>query len=245
MIVVSPYRPFVPESVAHLRLGPFDWIEALQCSQASAREGGGATATFAITDVDTDLPVPTLHYVTRHRRLMLWILEVALRYLESDDFREDTLLLSPDVLMFKPIQPWFRADLGVVVRLRPKYVDRPVLNSVQLWQVAAKTRLVAFYQRALAHAEALPEDRLRWGGDTDPFIAFLSPLTSGVVRRAGVSVHCMEELGIMGWPTRGDVVRLDHGLPPSRPTLPFIDFKYLRKHDLARYYRATRGGAAA
>jgi hypothetical protein len=70
--VVSPYRPFVPESQAHQLLGEFDWVAALRMLRVSVTKAMGCD-TVAITDVDTDLPGPTFHYETKERRLMLWI----------------------------------------------------------------------------------------------------------------------------------------------------------------------------
>jgi hypothetical protein len=61
MKIVSPFRPFPPESSAHRKLGPFDWVGALQMLGTSARASCDC-ATFALTDVDTDLPVPAYQY---------------------------------------------------------------------------------------------------------------------------------------------------------------------------------------
>jgi hypothetical protein len=80
--VVTPFRPFEPESREHLELGPFDWIGAIGMLRASV-ERSCHCETVAVTDVDTTLPGPTFQYATTHRRLMLWILDVSLRYLES------------------------------------------------------------------------------------------------------------------------------------------------------------------
>ena len=58
MRVVSPYRPFVPESGSHQALGPFDWVGALGMLRTSVRVACGCE-TYALTDVDTTLPGPT------------------------------------------------------------------------------------------------------------------------------------------------------------------------------------------
>ena len=57
--VVSPFRQFVPESEPHRELGPFDWVDALRMLGASVSRSNGVE-TLALTDVDTDLPVPSL-----------------------------------------------------------------------------------------------------------------------------------------------------------------------------------------
>lgn len=244
MKIVSPFRPFAPESQAHLRLGPFDWIGALRMLAASARESCHCE-TFAITDVDSPLPVPHHAYVTHERRLMLWILEVSLRYLESDDFDQDTVMVSPDILVFGDLRPYFGADLGVIVRMDEKYVhaDRPLLNSVQWWAHAAKPRLVAFYRRALDLAHTLTEDVITWGADTVPLVALLSPLERGQSRRAGLTVLAVDQTEVM---TAFSATLLRKTLAGRvvRPDVPLLDFKYGRKVYLQQYFDATYGVTA-
>ncbi len=217
MKVVSPYRPFVPESPAHLRLGPFDWIHALDMLSASVRRSC-ACETFAITDVDTDLAVPSYQYVTTERRLMLWILDVSLQYLQSDDFDQDTVLVSPDTLVLGPLQRWFvgSADLGVLARHKLKFVNKPILNGAQWWAVKGKAHLIAFYEQALALARTLPENLLRWGADTEPFVQLLSPLQHGSAYRAGLVVQFIDATTV-------------------RPHV-ILDFKGQRKHEMASYF---------
>jgi hypothetical protein len=222
MKVVSPFRPFVPESSAHLALGPFDWVGALQMLRSSVRHHC-ACETFAITDVDTALPGPTYRYETQERRLMLWLLEVALCYLRSDDFDDDTMLISPDTLVTADLSRWFRADLGVMVRTAAKYADKPLLNGVQCWRVAAKNRLVAFYAQALEGARQSVPDLIRWGADTSALVDLLTPLQAGHFARAGLSVF-----GFEAW----QVFR------PAAPGVitPIVDFKGRRKHAMAMTY---------
>jgi len=246
MKIVSPYRPFPPESSAHRKLGPFDWIGALQMLATSARASSQCD-TYALTDVDTTLPVPAYQYRTTHRRLMLWILEVCLRYLESDDFDEDTVMVCPDILVLGDLRPFFQADLGVIVRLDAKYVEaeRPLLNSVQWWRVEAKDRLVAFYQRALAIAEGLVPALIEWGADTVPLVELLSPLEHGVSQRAGLSVFAVDQREAMAAFSSSLLRRL--GGPRSVVVpMPLLDFKYGRKLYMRAYFEAAfRQGVAS
>lgn len=216
MKVVSPYRPFAPESPAHLRLGPFDWIGALEMLRVSVRRTC-ACETFAITDVDTALSVPNYQYVTTERRLMLWILDVSLRYLQSDDFDQDTVLVSPDTLIRGDLGRWFTgSDLGVLTRQTPKFVHKPILNGVQWWAHHGKARLIAFYTDALDLAKTLPEALLRWGADTEPFVRLLEPIQFGAVYRKDLRVQFI------------DSSRL-------RPQV-IVDFKGQRKREMAAYF---------
>jgi len=246
--VVSPFRPFAPESVEHLQLGPFDWPGALRMSMLSTEAVYGPGHWFALTDVDTDLSVPSFKFQTTHRRLMLWIVEVCLRYLESDEFDQDTLMLSPDSLLFGKVGKLFQGDLGVVVRLQQKFVDsgRVILNSTQLWRHAGKERLIPFYRRALAIAEQLPDNRIRWGGDTDPLIELLSPIISeGLRLRAGLCVNFIGEQGLMESVTEEDILAVASGRFKRTSALPICHFRYTRKHAMAAYFEATVGKSVA
>jgi hypothetical protein len=236
--IVSPYRPFPPESPAHRKLGAFDWVDALSMLRASARQSCRCQ-TFAITDVDTDLPGHSHRYVTTERRLMLWILEVSSAYLESEDFNQDTVMVSPDMLVVRDLREWFKADLGVIVRLAGKYQHRPLLNGVQWWRHAAKDRLIAFYRRVRAVAATLPKKTIRWGADTEALVQVLAPLRAGLMDRDGLSVY--------GVPTDGVLWSMnpDHMLPDRRafvPSVSVVDFKFHRRKQLMRaYYDATIG----
>jgi hypothetical protein len=240
--VVSPYRPFAWESPSHRKLGAFDWVGALEMMRESVRISCGCK-TFAITDVDTDLPGPTHQYVTTHRRLMIWILEVCLRYLESDDFDRDTVMVSPDMLVFRDLRPWFLADLGVLFRSGEKYAHRPMLNGVQFWKHKAKDRLVAFYRKALAIAPTLPEDAQRWGADTEPIIQLLAPMELGLLSRHGLTVQCLEATHVMRSLNIGE---MQEGHRPIWPVHTVVDFKFWRRKQYMRaYYEATLGSAVA
>lgn len=231
MRVVAPFRPFAPESQAHQLLGPFDWVEALRMLRASVARSC-ACETWAITDVDTELPVPSLRYVTTHRRLMLWILEVSLRYLESSDFDQPTVMASPDVLVFSDLAPFVVEDLGVLVR-RPKFqsAGKPLMNALQFWHPRAQDALVAFYRKALAIAEALPETAITWGADTIPLVQLLHPLSAGaVVTREGLRVACFSEERVML-----------SAFEDKPPTTPATDFKYTRKLFMKTYFERHFG----
>lgn len=238
MKLVSPFRPFVPESPAHRKLGPFDWVGALEMLFSSAQLTNGCQ-TYAITDVDTDLPVSAYHYETTERRLMLWILDVSRCYLESKDFDQDTVMVSPDMLVFQDLRPWFTADLGVLVRSALKYPGKPLLNGVQFWRHAGQDRLVAFYRKALAIAQTLPENSLRWGADTVPLVRLLSPIELGISQRAGLTVSCIDREEVLDSINVGD---LEPGHAPPRPVFAVSDFKGPQRKKLMRaYYDATIG----
>jgi hypothetical protein len=223
MKVVSPFRPFPPESQAHQKLGPFDWVRALKMLRKSVRVSCRCE-TWALTDVDTDLPVPAHAFVTTRRRLMLWLLEVCGCYLASPAFDQDTVMISPDMLVVSDISGWFTgADLGLMARLGPKHARRPILNGIQFWSLAGRDRLIAFYRQALACAEALPDSLIAWGADTEPLIRLLSPLSPGISERNGmrVAMHDAKALTPVVW-----------------------DFKYLRKQRMADVFRHRFGSLA-
>jgi len=228
----------------HRRLGPFDWDRALKCLRVSVRAACGCE-TYTLTGSDCIVPQPALKYVTRQPSLMLWILEVCLRYLESPAFDDDTVMISPDVLVFQDLRPWGTADLGLIVRPERKYAERPILNGVQWWSVAAKDRLVAFYRDALRIGETLPAASHVWGGDTEPIVELVSPIVVGMVRRAGMRVRLIQQSEVIHELSTRDQRALDCGEPPQPPTRAIVDFKYLRKRYLQGYFDATIGSAVA
>jgi hypothetical protein len=229
MQVVSPFRPFPPESDEHKILGPFDWVGALEMLRASVRHNCDCE-TYAITDVDTDLGVPAFQFQTVERRLMLWIVEVSLAFLDSDRFDRDTVMVSPDVLVLGDLSPWFTADLGVLVRLEPKHLDsgRTILNQTQWWRHGAKSRLVAFYRQALDIARTLPEPIRTWGADTEPLRQLLEPLNAGKAMRAGLKARMIPAGEVMDSLSSVNVRRLEEGLP-LLVDRPLLDFRYTRK----------------
>lgn len=236
--MVSPYRPFAPESVEHQRLGAFDWVDALRMLATSVHQSCGCP-TYALTDVDTELGVPAYQFQTKERRLMVWMLEVALCYLESDRFDEDTVMVCPDTLVFDDLSSYFTADLGIVVRPSAKYAARPIINSVQWWAVSARRRLVLFYRQALAIAKSLPEKLLIWGADSEPIRQLLHPITIGPALRAGVDVNMIYMPHIMSSLPQTVMDDLDAHRPVGRPAVPIADFRYTRKHYMRRYFEAV------
>jgi hypothetical protein len=236
MQVVSPYRPFAPESDHHRSLGPFDWVGALEMLRVSVKQHCGCE-TYAITDVDTDLDVPAFQFQTVERRLMVWILEVSRAFLDSERFDRDTVMVSPDVLVLDDLSPLFGADLGVLIRPEPKHVEsgRTILNQVQWWSHDAKTRLVAFYRQALDIARSLPEPMATWGGDTEPLRQLLEPLAVGVSRRSKLRVQMHHASLVMESLTRLQMTQLDQG-QPMMVSRPLLDFRYTRKLHMRAAY---------
>ncbi len=233
--VVSPYRPFAPESHAHALLGPFDWVGALEMLTESVTRSNRCE-TVPITDVDTDLPMRAFQYRTTARRLMIWILEVSLCYLRSGDFDRDTVMLSPDLLVFKDLRPWMGEYLGIL--MRTGFPDHPILNGVQFWPHAKKAEIVAFYADALAIAQTLPENFIRWGGDTEPLRRLLAPLAPGpVVRNGRVIAHLLEAKRIMQPFTTSMANALTHGYEVPAPVMAVLDFKYTRKRYMRPYFQ--------
>ena len=236
--VVTPYRPFKPESDHHLTLGPFDWVGAIQMLRDSVRRSNGVE-TLTLTDVGTSLPVPALKFATKQKRLMLWILDVCLCYLASDAFDRDTVMVSPDCLVLGPLAPWFEADLGVVVRTEEKHrgSGRMVLNQVQFWSHAAKPMLVAFYQQALKIAKKLPDDVITWGADTVPIHQMLEPIEYGIGDRMGMRVYQIAWHQILEALTHEHIVQLEAG-EAIRVSRPILDFRATRKRHMKMAYDA-------
>lgn len=241
MRVVSPYRPFPPESKCHRLMHTFDWVAALQMLRVSVTHTN-ACETVAITDVDTDLPTPSLQYQTTERRLMLWILDVALCYLRSDDFDRDTILLSPDLLVFGDLRRWMTEHFTIL--MRTGYPKHPILNAVQFWPVRKKAAIAGFYEQALAIGRTLPDNYIRWGGDTEPLRQLLEPLSPGVVTRQGQQLRLLEADDIM----HGFLGAMGRGLGTGKvvpPARAILDFRYTRKRQMKVYFDATFGRMVA
>lgn len=241
MRVVTPFRPFPAESIEHRALGPFDWIGAIEMLRVSVRRACGCD-TVAITDVDTDLPGPTFKYRTLDRRLMIWILEVSRCYLASDDFDRDTVMCSPDMLVFEDLRRWFIGgvcDIGIV--FRPGHPDRPILNALQWWPVASRMALVKFYTDAIELAKTLPDDLIVWGADSEPFRQLLQPMRPGIGKRlSGIVVNLIDSRSVMKSLTRDMIDALENGLPVDS-TRAVMDFRYLRKRHMRAFFDATIG----
>lgn len=247
--IVAPFRPLPLEAGVHLYLKHFDWIAAVRQLVESA-EKACRCPVHVVTDVDTDLPVPSLQYATRHRRLMLWVLEACLRYLESDDFDRDTVMLDIDQLIYHDLAPFFPPagiDVGILVRPQSKHrVDRgqPFLNGVQFWSYAGKARLVAFYQRALQIAEQMPEHQIVWGADTDAVRELLEPLTIGLHERAGLRVAMLDSDRVLESFTRMYYKQFQRDGVFPVPMVPVLDFRGRRKEYMPLVYRVTYGAGA-
>ncbi len=243
MRVVSPFRPFVPESAGHVALGAFDWRAALGLLASSVQRACGCP-TVALTDPDTDVPVPAYRFPTAEPRLMLWILEVSLAYLRSPMFDTDTVFVSPDVLVVGDLRPYFAGDLTLLVRTREKYRDRPIMNGMQWWPVAGRDRLIEFYAAAMAVARTLPADVVTWGADSEALRVLVDPIRVGVHRRSRCAVSMLESDAVLVPLHSRDMAAIDAGEPMARPSGPAIDFKYAtRKPYMARvWHRVTACG---
>lgn len=240
MKAVTPFKPFEAESSAHQRLGPFDWIDAISMLRVSVAKSCKCE-TFVLTDQSSAVPGEAHRYPTRHNRLMPWLLEINLRYLESDDFTDDTVLLSPDMLVYRNLRGWFKADLGIIARLSKKFrANRNLLFGVQFWRPSGRKALIRLYRDALAEAESYSEDLLKWGADIEPFYSRLHPEKYGTHQRGDLSVHFIGETSLMLSINDVDRTALDQA-KPVHPGAPIIDFRYLRKHWMRPYFDATLG----
>lgn len=250
--IVAPWKPFPPEGDVHRLMAEegFDWHQAIAMMAETAKESCRCPVHL-LMDEETPIPVrgiKALRYRTEAQRLMIWTVEVCLRFLESPDFDRNTVMLDIDQLVFGNLRKWFKkrppdVDLGVLVRPHGKHLDpefgEPLLNGVQFWHVAGRARLVALYERVLDVAKSLPEIQIEWGGDTDALRAVIEPIEIGIVERAGARVQM--------WPA-GDVLEawssmhsemLEDGLVPS-VRHAVLDFRSLRKRYMAAMYQATR-----
>lgn len=233
--IVSPYRPFPP--VNHSQIG-FDWIAALAMLRTTARRATQGEVV-ALTDMATDLPMPAFHYPTQqHRRLMLWILEVCLAYVESDDFDQDTVMLSPDTLVVGNLRPYFAGDCTILIRPGRQYAERPILNAAQWWPIHAKAKLAAFYRQALAIAEGLPRQLIRWGADCEALRHLLEPIRPGLHVRAGLRVSMRDRMTVLQSVGKGVLDEIARHQPLRPHPVPLVDFKYESKQHLPRYFAA-------
>lgn len=240
MRIVAPFRPFPPEAGHHIELADFDWMDAIRMMSESARLACGCDVRI-LTDFDTELPFPTFKYASTHRRLMLWYLEIAALYLESDDFDCDTVMLDSDQLVYGNLAGWFSSnvDLGICIRKPPKDAPGlPILNGVQFWSVRAKPRLAAFYRRALEIATTLPEKDLIWGADTEALRILLEPLAPGLWQREGLAVRLIDSNEIIQALSSGQIRALDAG-KLTRPARPVLCFRNLRKPFMRPVFEAT------
>lgn len=242
---VAPFRPFPLEAPHHLDQPAFDWMRAIREMTASVHATHPGADVQVLTDVDTALPMPSLKYVTQTRRLMLWYLEVCACYLESADFDRDTIMLDSDQLIYGDLSPWLSSptELGIMVRRPPKDGPGfPILNGVQFWPLRGKGKLGAFYRQALAIAEALPETDILWGADTVALERLLSPLTPGLVHRAGLRVRLIWSKDVIAALSGGQIRQLEAG-KPIHPACAVLDFRNTRKPFMPVAFAATYGAA--
>ena len=241
MKIVSPYRQIVPYKRHHVELPAGWWLEALRMLRWSGLNRTQAN-TYVITDLETELPFKyVLRYDTQETYLMLWIIEVSLMYLESSDFDQDTVLISPDSLVRKDIN-WFDGTFDIAVTSRPlkeKYQHHPLLNGLQWWPLASKDKLIELYREALHIARSLPDNEKRWGGDTTPFLKLLGPIVPGLHDRGGYRVK------IFTFPTLMEITplvmrKLSEGKRPDAD-VAVADFKLRSKSNMKTYFERTFG----
>ena len=236
MKLVAPYRPMVPYTSQHIELAAkgFDWIKALKMLGQSARLRAKAEV-FAITD--TELPVPHYRYLSREPLLMLWVLEVSLAYLESADFDQDTVFISPDSLVVGRLDVFGDFDIALTARPDKFARTKPLMNGLQFWPLAAKDKLVQLYQRVLELAHGLPLEVQRWGADTEPLIRLLGPIRAGLFTRSGLRVRIFPYpmLRTVGG---AEVRKLRAGKSVVRGS-SVVSFKAMRKRSMAEFYERT------
>lgn len=240
--LVAPFLPLPAENDHHKALADFDWFGAIRMLSHSAEVACGVPVQV-ITDVDASLPVPCLRYPTSHRRLMLWVLEVCVRYLESDDFDRDTVVLDCDQLIYQDLAPFFRPniDLGVLVRPTHKHKDtwKKVLNGVQFWSVRGKQRLGVFYREALARAERMSDNLITWGADTEALRSLLEPVSAGGLQhRFGARVEMIDYARVLEAFSQAQIDGLQQGTAPI-PLRAVTDFRYRRKVWMRQAYEMT------
>mgnify|MGYP000343710735 CR=1 FL=1 len=236
--LVAPFLPLPVSNAHHAALGAFDWMDAIRMLSHSAQRSCGVPVQV-LTDLGADLPVACLRYPTVHRRLMLWVLEVCVQYLDSPDFDRDTVCLDCDQLVHRDLARWFspQVDLGLLLRSKLQHEDtwKKVINGVQFWAVKAKARLVAFYREALATAETLGEDLIRWGGDTQALRLLLEPMSIGLHRRHGVRVHLIDAARVSQPLSQAQIDGMAVGRAP-RPVAAVTDFRYQRKRFMRQFF---------
>lgn len=241
MRVIAPFLPLPPENIHHQAMADFDWIGATRMMMDSVTRSCRCPV-HVVTDVSVHLPLPALQYPTRHRRLMLWVLESYIKYIESTDFDQDTVVLDCDQLVYANLSQFFvpHADLGLLIRPTHKHRDtwKKLLNGVQFWSVRGKERLLDFFQRALVEAEGLSDDLIRWGADTAAIRNLIEPIQLGMQDRAGIRLNLMEYSRVLEALSEDDITRLRKGIAP-RPLRAVMDFRYQRKLHMRQVYEMT------
>jgi hypothetical protein len=245
--LVAPFLRLPPQSDHHRALPAFDWLGAIRMMSDSAERCCGVPVQV-ITDSGADMPLPCVRYETSHRRLMLWVLEVSLRYLESDDFDRDTVALDCDQLIYQDLRPFFavKADLGLLIRptMKHRHTWKKLLNGVQFWAVAGKARLIPFYREALAKAEQMSDALIDWGADTAAVCELIEPVELGLIKRAGLTLNLMDYQRVLEALSEEQIKGLARGVTP-RPMRAVLDFRYRRKAYMAEVYDLTIGAVRA
>lgn len=243
MKIVSAYRQIEPYMPMHRELaGKFDWIEALKMLHASARMNA-RLEVFAITD--QKLSVPSYRYRTTEQLLMLWILEISALYLESKEFDQNTVFISPDSLVCGPLNAFSDFDIGLVAR-RGKFREaKSLMNGLQFWPIKARDKLVALYREALRIARTLEPKIQQWGADTMPLIQLLGPIVAGAYIRFGMRVKIFDPKALLLCSVQAGEME---GKGSIKPRCRVVDFKFNRKLWMVeynrRYCRGTFGAFA-
>lgn len=241
---MAPFRPFPPESELHQSLAEFDWIGAIRMLLLSARWACPTCEAHVITDVETDLGVPSLKYSTVQRRLMLWTLEATLRFIESRDFDRNTVVMDCDQLIYKDLSRWFQngVDLGVIVRPNQKHKEEggfPFLNTVMFLNGRSRKKLAAFFRKALEIAAAMPEPLLKWGADQEAVRSLLEPIDSGIFERSGLTVKMIDSEDVIETISAGQIEALETTGQMPWPTHAVLDGRWTRKPYLKPAFECT------
>lgn len=241
MQIAAPFRCGEPESNLHKGLDRFDWMAALRMMAHSAQISSHCPV-FAITDRESQLSIEAKRYDTTETRLMLWTIDVAGQFVESDDFDRDTVIVDVDQLFYRDLSPWFTkgADLTVLVRPTVKHLNggMPLLNGCMWLSHRSRSRLAVFYARALALAKSLPEPLLRWGADTEAVCRMLEPIELGLHHRSGITVHMVDAQTVLEAFSTDQTRWLSEGRLPW-PSRAVLDFRWTRKRYMAAAYHAT------
>lgn len=243
MKIVSPYRPYAPYISNHIDLG-FDWQAALWMLKSSV-DRVAPCPFFALTDEQSDLPVPSHRYPTREPKLMIWLIEAWHAYVTSVDFDQDTVMLSPDMLVCRPLDHVWKEpfDLGLVVRTERKFFSkRPLLNGIHFWRHAAKAQLGEFFAKALDLVRTFEPELVRWGGDAESVWRLVAPIKASdrMVSRNGVSVGILPATKLLRSISSTEMEQAERRTTLPRPDVPVLDFRYRRKASMRPVFDALK-----
>lgn len=234
--IVSPFRPFKPESEEHINLGPFDWLRAMNMLKISAQYCAH-TEVVVLTDEKSHIGLPAFRYKPRCNRLMPWILDVSLAYLESEEFDRDTWFISPDMMVMKELDNIVPAHADLMLLSHNEHL--PIINHTQFWRHKAKKKLIKFFRQCYERSLKLSEDHLRWGADTEPFINFLDPvpLDGGSKKYQGLNIHFLPRASI-ALRVNERVLNKGSGHWQSFP-VPIAEFTYGRKKHMDCFFERS------